>query len=316
MDGTLAAGRAALQAGNVFAAVRAAKEALQDDPQDIEALDLLYDAHMFEHDYLSAQDVLPSWLRISPNDPDAHFNQTMLQMTLGRQDDAKARIDQFATNFPTCVHHTMMLQGIWEEAFGSPDKSVELYEEMLTLEPNSPGIKIRLAMAHVNGRNAIAANALMRDVVSQYANDADALRTLAVTELKAFQLGNARRLADAARAANPRDMAMKKVKWLSWLVFFPPFAVGHALQMILSRIRFSAGNVAANIFAGLIGAAMVGALIYARETQNDGGDLPLQISIILASGFLAGCWALSMYYIFGIGNADDDKRTASLTGGY
>ena len=82
MDGTLEAGRAALQAGNTFAAIRSAKQVLQEDPQDTEAMDLLCSAHMAEDDYMSAQQVVSSWLRIDPNDPSAHFAQIALQISL------------------------------------------------------------------------------------------------------------------------------------------------------------------------------------------------------------------------------------------
>ena len=316
MDGTLAAGRAQLQAGNVFAAIRSAKQVLQEDPQDVEAMDLLCSAHMAEQDYMSAQQVIDSWLRIMPDDSNAHASQIMLQMTLGRQDDAKARIDQFSQSFPNAVYQTAWLRAIWEEAFGSPARAADQYEAMLAAEPDNTALKIRLAMTHVEGRNILAARALMLDVLSEDANSADALRTLAISELKSFQLGAARELADAARAANPKDMAMKKVKWLSWLVLFPPFAAGHLLQMLVSRVRFAAGDIAAHVCCGLIAAAMIGALIWASETNQAGGTIARQSSLLLASGFLAGAWALVMYYLFGIGNADEDKKTATLTGGY
>lgn len=316
MDGTLEAGRAALQAGNVFVAIRSAKQVLQDNPQDVAALDLLCSAHMAEQDYMSAQDVISSWLRIDPNDPDAHVSQIMLQMTLGRQDDAKDRIARFSEGFPTCVQHAMWMEAIWEEAFGTPDKAAELYGNMLAQSPDAIALKLRLGRAHAEGRNFIAASEIMLDVLREDANNAEALRTLAVSELKAFQLANARQFADSARAANPADMAMKKVKWLSWAVLFPPFILGHLLQMLIARVRYSAGSIAANVVCALIAAGILGALVYAREMQMDGGEIPLQTSLMLASGFLAGCWALTLHYIFGIGNADEDKRTTTLMGGY
>lgn len=210
----------------------------------------------------------------------------------------------------------MWMEAVWEEAFGSPEKAAALYEEMLAQQPEATALKIRLAKAHAEGRNFIAAGELMLDVLREDANNAEALRTLAVSELRAFQLPSARRFADAARAANPADMAMKKVKWFSWLVLFPPFALGHVLQLLISRVRYSAGSLPANILCGLVLAAMVGSLVYASETQNAGGEIPLQTSLILATGFLAGCWAIAIYYIFGVGNADEDKRTTTLSGGY
>lgn len=314
MDGQLAAGRAQLQAGNAFAAIRAAKRALQEEPQNVEALELLCAAHMQERDYMLAQETLSQWLRISPTDPDAHSTQIMLQMSLGRQNDAKARIEQFSQSFPAHAHHTAWLLAMWEEAFGSAQKAVELYEDLLAEQPDSIALKTRLAMAQVEARNSVAACELMLEVLAEDPNDAEALRTLAVGELKAFKLSSARQLADAALQANPKDKAMPKVKWLSWLILFPPFAVGHFAQLIISRLRYVAGNIASNILCGLIFAAMLGALIYASQLNDVGDQMPMQTSLMFAFGFLAGCWALSMYYIFGIGNADDDQRTASLPG--
>lgn len=316
MEGILAAGRASLQAGNIDAAIRAAKQVLMDDPQSIPAMELLCSAHMAERDYMSAQDVISAWLRIMPDDPDAHWKQIMLQMTLGRQDDAKARIDQFEKSFPNSLYHTIMLRGIWEDNFGSAKKAKEFYHEILALEPDNADMKSRIAMVEVEDWNIIAASELMLEVLQENAGDADALRTLAVAELKAFRLSSAREFATAAQAANPRDLAMKKVKWLSWLVLFPPFAIGHVLQILISQVRFHAGGIAAHILCAMIAAAMVAPVIWSSEMTRDGAEIPLQTSLILTTVFLAGCWTLSMYYIFGIGNADEDKRTATLSGGY
>lgn len=316
MDGTLAAGRAQLDAGNPEGAVRAAKQVLIDDPQNTEALGLLCIAHIVEQDFMSAQDVISSWLRIDPNDPSAHYRQIELQMCLGRQDDAKERIKRFSESFPYEAHTTLWMTALWEENFGSPEKAVENYEMMLETAPDSTAIKMRLAMAHAEGRNFIAARRLSMEVLQNDMANADALRTAAIGALKAFDLSDARDLANTARAANPRDMAMKKVRWASWLVFFPPFLAGHILQMLMSRIRFSGGNVAANIFGGIVAAVMAGTVIYAGSIDDNYDPISLPVSLSLATAFLACGWALSMYYIFGIGDADEDKKSAMLSGGY
>ena len=316
MDGELVAGQAHLDAGNPEAAARAAKKVLMDDPQNTGAISLLCNARMAQRDFMSAQEMISSWLRIDPSDPDAHYKQIELQMSLGRQDDAKQRMQQFAASFPQEVFTSMWMEALWEECFGSPDKATAVYEGLLEMAPDSTGIKMRLASSHSEGRNIIAARRLSMEVLEKSMNDAEALRIAAIGALKAFQLGDARELATSARAANPRDMAMKKVHWASWLVFFPPFAIGHALQMILSKIRYSAGGIAANIFAGLIAAVMLAAVVYAGESNRNFDVIPIEVSLLLTTAFLAGTWALSMYYIFGIGNADEDQKTTTLSGGY
>ena len=316
MDGTLATGRAQLEAGNASGAVRAAKQALADDPQDTDALGLLSAAHIAEKDFMSAQDAISAWLRIDPGDPRAHYLQIELQMILGRQEDAKQRIDQFTASFPQEVHYALWLEALWEEAFGSPEKAAERYAALLEAAPDSPEMKMRLAMAHAEGRNIIAARQLSMEVLQQDMQNEEALRTAAIGALKAFNLSDARELATAARAANPRDMAMKKVHWASWLVLFPPFAAGHLIQMLISQVRFAAGGVAANVLAGVVAAIMAGTLIYAGSINDNYDTIPLQTSLILAAIFLACGWALSMYYIFGIGNANEHEKTATLTGGY
>lgn len=316
MDGILEAGRAQLEAGEIFAAIRAAKQVLADDPQNVEALHLLYRAHAAEQDYASAQNTIDSWLRIDPNDPDAHFSHALLKMAIGWQDQAKQLIEAFEQSFPHMPSYTLALRATWEYAYGSPDKAIELYRIALSNDPNNLYVKAELAMAYAEGRNFIAAGGLMREVLLANPNHSDALRTLAISELKSFRLADARNLAKAARAANPRDMAMKKVVWLSWLVLFPPFALGHLLQLVLSGTRYAFGNIAANACAGILAAALLGALIYSRETQMTGGEMSLQTSIIMATFVIAGLWALFVYYVFGIGNADEDKRTATMSGGY
>ena len=316
MDGLLTTGQAQLDAGNPEAAARAAKQVLMDNPQDTEAINLLCNAHMAQRDYMSAQEMISSWLRIDPNDPDAHYKQIELQMCLGRQDDAKQRMQHFAASFPQEVFTSMWMEALWEESFGSPDKAAALYEGLLEMAPDSTGIKMRLASAHSEGRNIIAARRISMEVLQKAMNNDEALRIAAIGALKAFHLADARELATSARAANPRDMAMKKVHWASWLVFFPPFAIGHGLQMLLSQIRYSAGGLAANVFAGIIGAVMAGAVVYAGESNRNFEPIPMEVSLLLATAFLAGAWALSMYYIFGIGNADEDQKTTTLSGGY
>lgn len=298
-DGVLEAGRAMLDAGNVDGAMRAAKQALQADPNDFDALDLLTQVQMEIGDYNGASETNEQLLRLNPQHTQAHVTRVLIPMRRGHYEPSKRALEAFRLARPMAIYEHRYLLALWEYQFGSPAKSIALLREILTEQPGDTGLQRMLGLAEYEARNPFRAGDAMSRVLSQHANDAAAQRVMAFVRFREFAFGDARALAKGARALDPTEKPLRWVNWGSYLALFPPFFAGHGLQWVTAKIAAIAGPVAGHAANVVWVILAIWGVVYAAGQNQAEPFLPHWQGLLVLGFLLATAWALIVHYVLG-----------------
>lgn len=301
MLGQIESGWAFLQAGNVEAAVKTAKRALQDDPNHPEALELLCECELTDRNYRAASETIEQLLRLSPNNVVAHKQRIMMYIECGWQDDAKQALNQFRETLPSYPNVYRFLCGYFELIYGSPARASQLMRALLAQQPDDIGLQNLIAIAEFEARNPLRALPFLEQVLAVDAQDDSARRVLAFCRFRTFRFTEARNLAKQALRLAPRDVSLRSIAPLCLLVWFPPFLLGHGAQWLIAKVAQRFGAVGGHI-AGLgVLAAMFGAVIaLATANANNAEQLPTAYGVVVLVGFLAGIWAVFTHYVVGV----------------
>ncbi len=317
MGGSLEHGWAFLSAGNAAGAMRAAKQALNDDPNDVEALDLLQQAHITSRDYRSADEVIKQWLRLSPDDSDAHAANIFLLIALGFQDEATVAIKSFGEAFPHDGHRLSYLEALWDASFGRPDRAASRLQDLYGTFGGDPSILLMLGRALFDARNPLAAEEPIETVLSQDANNVDALHILAFTRYRAFRFGEARALAKQVRERGGTESSIKFLPFLTWVSLFPPFLMGHGLAWMMGQLAKQFGGVAGHVFAGGLGVTIAGIIYWATQVAAVQAPPSKTVAWNIVIALIAAGWALFVHYAsHTLSDGSEDRRSARITGGF
>lgn len=299
MDGVINSGWAQLDAGNHMAALRIAKTALQDDPNDFEALALLAKAALAADDFETARGASDQLLRLRPDHPAGHVNRFAIALQAGGYEASKQQLESIKSALPNAVETHLELEGLWEYVHGDPSKASRAYRSLLSKTPDDKSLHRMLGLIEYEARNPFGAGDHMAEVLSVDASDSDAMRIMGYAELRAFRFSQAESLAASAREKQPDETPLRWVGWCSRLVWFPPFFIGHILQWISAKAAQSAGPVAghgANALWAILGVAIISHGANANQVPP---YLPLWQSFLLLGGVLAVIWALCVHYLLG-----------------
>ncbi|MEM8617552.1 MAG: hypothetical protein AAGF20_11545 [Pseudomonadota bacterium] len=317
-DGQVQAGRAQLEAGNARGAIRTAKQALMDAPNDLDALDLLSDGHMALSDFTAASEVIEQMLRLAPNHLQAMETQILLLMRMGWQDAAKEKLAAFKLAHPNWPDRHRELTSLWDFAFGDASRAARDMRDMLERRPGDYGLMAMIALAETEARNPFAAEPFMEQILNLDANHASALRTLAFCRFRQFRFSTARALARAARANDPTDQALRWIAPLSWLVWFPPFILGHAIQWLIAKAAQRFGGRSGDYVGGAFFLAFVSLVVGIMARANDGGAPPSKpVAFAVLALILAGFWTCAVHFILCEvrgGNSSSSGRSVKITG--
>ncbi|MEM6900569.1 MAG: tetratricopeptide repeat protein [Pseudomonadota bacterium] len=229
-DGTLESGWSFLAAGNTASAMRAAKELLGEDPRSGDALELLSMCYLADGAIAKAQDEAENWLRLEPDNANAHLNNVRILLNTHFQDHTRQLIETFKQSFPNHPHEYELMLGRWELYYGSTQRSVELLSGLDQTFPNDWELNATLAVAEYENRRIFRAHEYARNALAQRPDNPRLLSIFAKTSFRLFQFRNARDAAKAARRYDPsQKLAVTHIP-ASWAVFFPPFLLGHGLQ--------------------------------------------------------------------------------------
>ncbi|MEM9054605.1 MAG: tetratricopeptide repeat protein [Pseudomonadota bacterium] len=314
MSGLIDAGRAYLEAGNTDAAARAAKQLLMEDPNDRSALELLCDSHFQDRDYRAASEVVEQLLRLAPNSLEAHVRRVLVYIECGWQDPAKAALDQFRETLPGYPDAYEELLGYYELVFGNSTHASERLQAMLERRPDDISLRRMIILSEVDARNPFRALPHIEAILAVVANDQVALRTLAFCRFRQFRFGEARKLAKAARRLDPLDRPLRWITPLSFVVWFPPFLVGHILQWGMAKTAQLLGGKAGHAIGIAIIAAIIGTVISLDMSERVGDAPPSQlVAYSILGAILAGMWAFVIHYVVGVQWDDpDDNGPGSL----
>jgi tetratricopeptide (TPR) repeat protein len=298
-EGLIESGWAMLEAGNVNSAVRAAKQALQSDPNDFNALSLLTRASLASGDFLGASSTNEQLLRLRPDHLQGHLNRVHIPMYRGLYGASKEALDAFKVARPDAIYEYKNLLAFWEHQFGSPSKSIVILRELLAETPDNMELHKYLGLAEYEVRNPFRASEALSEVVQNSARDAKVLETLAFIRFRQFAFGDAKALADGSRRIDPSYKPVRWVRWGSMLALFPPFFVGHALQWGSAKAAEAFGPVAGHLTNLLWVVLCISSIVYAAQVNQMPPFLPIWQGIVVLVGLFAVAWALLVHYAIG-----------------
>ena len=298
-DGFVEAGWAMVQAANYQAAEKYAKQALENDPNDVDALSLLARAFYLQYDFQRAVETNEQLLRLNPRDIQGHLNRVHIAMHRGHYDDSKAAIADFERTFPKQFELSQSLKAFWELQFGNINKSIKALRSLRADHPDDTVYQKYLGLAEYEARNPFKADESLSEVLGANANDDDILEALAFIRFRQFAFSEACFLADRARKITPEKTPLRWVDWGRWLVMIPPFFVGHIQQWISAKVAQMTGPAGGHLVnAGWL-IATIGAILKAAEmNQSLAGIDPWQSWLVLGFVFSTG-WALAAHYAIG-----------------
>jgi len=295
----LETGWAMLDAGNFAAAIRTAKQSLQSDPNDYEAIYLLSRGALMIGDFHEADANTRKLLRLRPDGLEGHVNQVQIPMHRGLYQASKDALEQFKTACPTAVQEYLQLSAAWEHQFGSPTKAKALYREILSHNPSDPHTHMLLGFAEYDAQNPFAAEGPLRQVLQQKMTDARVLEVMAFIRFRQFAFSDARELAKGARQLRPDHKPVRWAIWGSSLALFPPFFIGHGLQWISANAAETFGPIAGH-FVNLVWVVLtIASIVYAAQANQIEPYLPTWLGIVIVCGLFATAWALAVHYALG-----------------
>lgn len=298
-DGLIESGWAMLQAGNFEAAIRTAKQVLQSDPNDYEALLLMSRAMLFSGDFTAAHDTTQQMLRLRPDAIEGHVNGVEIPLYRGLYQASKDALDAFREACPHAITEHQVLTATWEYHFGDPKAAIALYQALLAKHPGDLDLHRALGLAEYEVRNPFRANQSLNLVLQHKVRDAGVMERLAFIRLRQFAFGEARSLAESARQLQPDRKPLRWVGWSSILVWLPPFFIGHGLQWLTAKAAESLGPVAGHITNLVWIVLSITGIVYAAGANQLPPYLPVWQGVLVLGGLFAVAWALLVHYVFG-----------------
>lgn len=298
-EGLIESGWAMVQAGNFDAAIRTAKQALQADPNDFEALSLMTRAMLYSGDFAAAYDTNQQILRLRPDAVEGHVNSVEIPMYRGLYQVSKDALNAFREACPNAITEHQILSATWEYHFGDPKTAIALYHGLLAKHPGDLDLHRALGLAEYEVGNPFRAERSFSLVIQHKVRDAKVMEQLAFIRFRQFAFGEARALASASRQLQPDRKPLRWVGWASFLVWLPPFFIGHGLQWCTAKAADLAGPVAGHL-ANLLWVVLgISGIVYAASANQLPPYLPAWQGIIVLGGLFAAAWALLVHYVFG-----------------
>lgn len=298
-DGIVTSGWAMLEAGNAQAAARVAKQALQIDPNNFEALSLLTQAQLDDGDYSGATGSNEQLLRLRPDHLQAHVNRVAIPMRRGLYEVSKQALADFQRARPDAIGEYKYFLALWEYQFGSPSKSIVIWRELIADTPNDMSLHRLLGMAEYEARNPFRAEHAMEQVVQHNANDAKALEILAFTRFRQFAFSDGKALAASSLRLDPTVKPLRWVRWGSVLVLFPPFFVGHGLQWMTAKAAELLGPIAGHFMSLIWVILAVWGVVFAAQVNQTAPFMPAWQGLCVLGAVFAAAWACVVHYILG-----------------
>jgi|GEM_PF-3681758 len=298
-DGLIESGWAMLQAGNHDAAIAAAKQVLQSDPNDFDALFLMSRGMLSGWDYAGAQAATEQILRLRPDAMEGHLNRVEIPMYRGLYQASKDALDAFREACPQAITEHQMLSARWEQYFGDPKIAIKLYRDLLAKQPTDIDLHRSLGLVEYEVRNPFRAERSLAYVLENKVHDAKVMEHLAFIRFRQFAFDKARSLAASSRQLDPSNKPVRWASWASFLVWFPPFLVGHILQWLAAKAADMSGPVAGHMVNLLWIVLTIVSIVFAAQANQSPPYLPIWQGLLVLAGLLATAWAMLVHYVFG-----------------
>ncbi len=230
--------RAYIAAGNLDAARKIARDAMEKAHDDVTVHDLMVDIEFAAKAYEKALKICREALARWPDHAGLRLSHALALMYTGRGGDAKKAVEKFEEDFSFRPLDATLLHTIWQAQYGSLKRAKYYRRRFEELAPDSPHIAMLDAMIAGKADDMLGRERASRRMTEDAPMDADAHARLAYAQFDLFRLSAARRSTRAALTAEPTKRRVEAVLWLSWMVLFPPFFFAH-LYHFLDSMRVS-----------------------------------------------------------------------------
>lgn len=226
--------RAYIEAGNLDAARKIAREAMEKRSDDVAVHDLMVDIELAAKAYPKALDLCREALARWPDHAGLRLSHALTLIHTGRGGEAAKAVEKFEEDFPFQPLDATLLHTIWQTQYGSLKRAKHYRRRFEELVPDSPHNAMLDAMIAGKADDMLGRERASKRMAEDAPMDADAHARLAYAQFDLFRLGAARRSARAALAAEPTKRRVEAVLWLSWMVLFPPFFFAHLYHWLES----------------------------------------------------------------------------------
>lgn len=245
------AGQSLLRAGNVDAAKKIAEIVLAADQGNIRARELFHDCLHARNEYKQALSFAKEWVAAYPETMLAHVCYINSCIHCDKKKDARSAIGILKSSFPHESLQIKVIEGMYDLRFGNGKRAAEIFAELGQKYPEYSDFVFVQGVVAYKRDKLLTAHKLFREGLKYSPNSASIWRLYAFTCFYVMQHGEARKAAHMAMSLDPTLTHMKKVVWLSWLVYFPVFYI----TAIISSVYYFASE-----YLGVVGAVIVSIL--------------------------------------------------------
>jgi len=271
-------GQAQLNAGNTPAARKVAEAILEQNPLDVQALDLLHDCLIAEKEYIAAKSMVLKWLEQQPQSRNAHQALLTTQLHLDDKKGCLKTFETFKESFPQAVTYIKMMDGILDTRFGNGKRGLKIFTEMREEHPEIGTFVFLQGQVAYNQDRLFAAFKLFRQALALNPEDAAVWRMYAFTAYHLLRYGTARKAARKALELDPTVTGLKEITLFSYIVYFPLFYIASALGSSYFIFSELFGKTAA-FFGSLLAGYFLFGPILIKATRALENVLEIQISL-------------------------------------
>lgn len=223
--------KAYLDAGNLVSARRLIEEALERDPNSVEASLLLVSLVDRETGPQAVLDLTAQFIPQWPDNIQFRTKRLSALAELDHVDEMRDDLARLRSHFPLFPQAYHFWCGVFEARFGSVVHAANHLADIRRHGDPSGFAPTLESLIAVRNANFMLNEQLVRDRLSQGHNDAATIAELSLCEFFNLKITDSRRTALLALSQDPRESTAKAVRVLSRLVWFPPFFFGHLCML-------------------------------------------------------------------------------------
>lgn len=186
--------------GNVDSAIRAFEKAVSLNPNHSRSIAQLYSLYLSKQDIVNARACAERWIRVDPDDPNAHFAQAWSAIICGAFHAAIPGLEMAVQLDPRNVEF-LNHYGLTLRELGNDRKAAQIFERALSLQPNAHAPCLNLAMICLANDEVAQARDLIEPLRNEKPVPPD---VLSVASLVDARLGNMDSALDAANSVLKR----------------------------------------------------------------------------------------------------------------
>lgn len=220
MSKNLNTARALLQAKNFEAARRIIKEILENHPDDIDSWELYIKLEMEAKNFKKSLELCHQTLKRFPDNAILRKAEFDALIPLKKKKEAKQAFEKFKQDFPNFFHQIESMRISLDAIQGNVRNLKKTLDEFGN-DSENPSMNRNLGIARHKICDLFYAQELMEKAHPHFLNDAQLNAFLAMNSYQLVRPATARKYARLALKADPRNVQMRLVSWLSYGLYLP-----------------------------------------------------------------------------------------------